>query len=142
MREYGKLLFGPPPSELIPPVADSDLKREVASVFLGWGEELLAKKDWSQWYVSFTVNAYCRMLHTLHTGEIGSKPFANRWAIDNLDSRWGSLIEEAWALRDHPEKTIHVPAEPEITERTVEFVRMAMKLCRDSNPSPFTWGEG
>ena len=47
----------------------------------------------------------CRLLYTLETGDVASKPAATRWAQQTLDGRWASFIERAWAARHKDDET-------------------------------------
>jgi hypothetical protein len=46
---------------------------------------------------SFVVLTLCRLLYTLETAAVISKPGAARWARHALDPRWVGLIERALA---------------------------------------------
>jgi hypothetical protein len=47
----------------------------------------------------------CRALHALEHGTIVSKPVAARWAKQNLDQCWSSVIDLALlAQKPHPAK--------------------------------------
>ena len=50
-------------------------------------------------YQSYVVLTLCRMLYTLYTGSVATKPVAARWALATLDARWAPLIERAWEGR-------------------------------------------
>jgi hypothetical protein len=71
LREHGITLAGPAPQSLIETVATEELKQEVRNTMREWGEEILAAPDKmnNRWYQPFAVLSYCRMLHTLDTGE-------------------------------------------------------------------------
>ena len=129
--DTGVSVYGPSAKSLIPVVDTEDLKQEVRAVINDWGAELLVKSNWSNWYVSFTVNMFCRMLYTVESGKLNSKPEANSWAVENLDKCWESLIDSAWALRGQPEETTQVQASREIAKQTVEFVQMSMDRVND-----------
>jgi Domain of unknown function (DUF4111) len=60
-------------------------------------------ESWISWDVAwcqrYVVTTYCRVLTTLATGRVLSKPDALRWAGDALDRRWRPLLEQAHADR-------------------------------------------
>jgi predicted nucleotidyltransferase len=90
VREHGITLAGPGPDELIDPVSADELRQEIRAVMHGWAKDIFAGR-WemnNQWAQPFAVLTYCRMLHTLQTGRIESKPAGARWAKSALDSRW------------------------------------------------------
>jgi hypothetical protein len=66
--------------------------RQYAGEFLPdlhtWTDFSLA---WSQRYA---VTTLCRILHTLHSGQVTSKKAALLWARDRLDDRWSELIQQ------------------------------------------------
>lgn len=128
VRECGITLAGPDPRELIDPVSADDLRREVLSTMRDWAEQLFAnpaEMD-NRWYQPFAVLSYCRMLHTLHTGRIGSKPAGAQWAIHALDSRWAGLIERAWQERPNPSLKVRQRADSDDLKSTLEFIRYAL----------------
>lgn len=66
--------------------------------------------------------SHCRILHTLASGEVASKPVAGEWALRELDPEWKPLIR--WALDDRPDPWTKVrePAEPALLGRTRAFI--------------------
>lgn len=71
---------------------------------------------------------YCRMLHTLATGKIYSKPDAVQWGQSTLDEKWHSLIQEAWEKRENQYQRASVTAPDDDVSRTIEFIRYALNL--------------
>ena len=127
-REHGLTPAGPEASSLIGPVPAQDLQREVLTTMHTWGQEILAGEypiD-NRWAQPFAVLSYCRMLHTLHTAGITSKPAAARWARTTLDSRWVDLIQRAWDDRPDPSAKVRQPADPDDVERTLAFIDYAI----------------
>ena len=75
MREYGVALYGPPARELIDPVPQDDLRKEVRATLHTFGAAQLADTDgldngWRQPYVALSI---ARMLHTIDSGAVYSK---------------------------------------------------------------------
>lgn len=128
MRECGIPLAGPAPDVLVDPVAADDLRQEVLATMRDWGGELLTNpaRMNNRWYQPFAVLSYCRMLHTLHTGRIGSKPAGAAWAKSALASRWIGLIERAWDERPNPSQKVRQPADPDDFNSTLDFIRYAL----------------
>ncbi len=93
-RDCGITLAGPAPDELIDPVAADDLRREVSATMRDWAGEIFAGRYaiHNRWAQPFVVLSYCRMLHTLATGRVGSKRAGAEWAKRALKGRWAGLI--------------------------------------------------
>jgi hypothetical protein len=130
VREYGITLAGPEPGELIDPVPADDLRQEVLATMHDWAGDIFAgryRAD-NRWAQPFVVLSYCRMLHTLETGRVGSKPAGAQWARRALDSRWAGLIQRAWEERPDPSLKVRQQADPEDYAATLEFIRYALRL--------------
>ena len=129
-RERGIILAGPDPKTLIDPVPADDLRREVLRTMRtvrGWAEETFDGRSSisNRWAQPFVVLSYCRMLHTLHTGAVGSKLAGARWAKGALDDRWAGLIDRAWNERPNPSLKVGQPADPDDLKRTFDFIEYA-----------------
>lgn len=129
-REKGVVLAGPPPTELIDPVLPEALRAEMRTLLRRetpvWTNDP-AKMD-LYWLQCFFVTLYCRVLHTLQTGEVRSKQAASDWAIANLESRWKPLIEKAYALRTLPRDVVMGPANRAAVAETLAFMRHALRV--------------
>ena len=125
LRECGVFLAGPPPAELIDPVPVDVLKGEVretlARVLRMTLDEGLALDQ--RWLPAFFVLLACRMLHSLETGRVTSKPAAAAWAAGHLDRRWGPLIEAALAVRHLPLEVRLSPPPGDTVSETLAFLR-------------------
>lgn len=128
VRECGITLAGPDPRKLVDPVSADDLRQEVLATMRDWARELFADpvRMNNRWYQPFAVLSYCRMLHTLHTGRIESKPAGARWATSALDGRWAGLIQRAWEERPDPSLKIRQKADPDDFANTLEFIEYAL----------------
>ena len=124
----GITLHGPSSSMLFAPVPSETLKREVPQTAREWGNDLLTNPGQinSCWYQSFVVVQYCRMLHTLASGEVSSKKAGVVWALAHLDPDWGYLIRQAWEDRPDPSAKGRMPANPKLLNTTLKFVRFAI----------------
>ena len=129
-REFGIALIGPDPRALIDPVSTEQLRQEVSETMRDWASQLLADPDQmnNRWFQPFAVLSYCRMLHTLHTGRIGSKLAGARWAMSALDRRWVDLIERALEERPNPSLKIQQRADPNDFSRTLDFIKYALTI--------------
>lgn len=125
-REKGVALAGPEPATLIDPVPVDALRREIRAVMHDWGREILSDPERinNRFYQTFAVLSYCRMLHSLHAGRIGSKREGAEWVkATRPDPRWQDLIDRAWLGRPNPAISARQSADPEDLRRTLEFVR-------------------
>ncbi len=133
LRRQGVVLAGPPPEVWIPPVPDEALRAEVRDVMFSWGQEILTgaydiNNGWAQ---PFAVLMYCRMLHTLASGDVHSKPAGAAWAKKALDPKWMDLIAVAEADRDNQYQRYYDAANPDRVRRTQQFIAYALDLARD-----------
>jgi predicted nucleotidyltransferase len=130
VREYGIILAGPGPKALIDPVSAEDLRREVSATMRDWAKEIFAGRYPvnNRWAQPFVVLSYCRMLHTLETGRIGSKPAGAQWAKRALDDRWAGLIARAWDERPNPSLKVRQPTDPGDLQSTLNFIKYALDV--------------
>ena len=133
VREKGVALAGPPPSALIDPIPTDVLRREILATFADWGEQILAEPQQinSRFYQTFAVLSYCRMLHDLHTGVIGSKRSGAEWAKQHVDPSWADLIDRAWDGRPDPVLSSREPADPADLASTLEFVKEVLWAAKE-----------
>jgi len=125
VREKGVTLAGPPPSTLIDPIPVEKLRAEILATMNKWGQEILDNPDnfRNNFYQSFIVLSYCRMLHDLRRGLPGSKLAGAEWAKANLDPSWKGLIDRTWPRRINPSLSIRQPADPGDFEATLKFIK-------------------
>jgi hypothetical protein len=126
LREKGVTLFGPPPKSLIDPVSPDMLRTEIrATMDLAWdlGLEPMSLKAWQ----AFWVGLYCRMLHTMATGQVWSKKAGAAWAQKHLDPKWGPLIARAQAIKEGDRAVAMEPADPDDVGATRAFVAYVME---------------
>jgi predicted nucleotidyltransferase len=130
LREKGVALAGPLPAELIDPIPVEALRREILAVINDWGAEILADPERinNRFYQTFAVLSYCRMLHDLRRGEVGSKRAGAEWAKTNLDPSWSDLIDRAWEGRPNPALSVRQPADPVDLNRTLVFVKEVIEM--------------
>ncbi len=102
LRKQGVVIAGPDPKTLIDAVTMEEIRQAVEVILYKWWAPMLddpARLQASDYQV-YAILSMCRVLHTLHTGELSSKPVAARWAVDSLDQHWAESIEQAISWRD------------------------------------------
>lgn len=104
LREYGLMVAGPAPHELLDPIDPDEMLRDGAIIAATWLHQAEHDTSWLDWtrprpYFAFVVATLCRLLYTLETGAVASKPAATDWAQETLDSRWAGFIARSWAVR-------------------------------------------
>jgi Aminoglycoside adenylyltransferase, C-terminal domain/Nucleotidyltransferase domain len=132
LREKGIVLAGPRSRELVPPIPVDELRDEIFATMSTWRDHFAANPDNmnNRFYQPFVVLSYCRMLHSLTTGTIVSKPAAAAWATEHLDSRWQDLIRNACNARSGDASVrVRQPADPSDLARTWRFVEYAIGLA-------------
>jgi hypothetical protein len=100
LREHGVAVAGPAPRTFIPPVDPAAMNRAGYGIAAQWLEQSQTDPSWLEWlrprpHQAFVVLTLCRLLYTLETGAVASKPGAARWAQQTLDPQWVSLIQRA-----------------------------------------------
>ena len=135
VRERGILLAGVDAKTLIDPISAEDLKRAVLATMHSWSQSILAghwqmKSRWSQ---SFATVSYCRMLHTLATGEIHSKLAGVTWAIQTLGESWADVIQRAWDDRPNPDLKAHQSADAQDIQAALTFIEYAIARSQQDN---------
>jgi hypothetical protein len=130
LREHGVALAGPAPRTAIDPVSPDDLRRAVIELMRIWWTPMArdpAERHHllHRGYRVYAVQTMCRILYTLETGQVVSKPVAARWARETLGPRWAGLIDGAlaWQKDDPPDA-----AEPHLQE-TVALIQHAAERC-------------
>ena len=125
LRESGMTLVGPDPKILIDPVPDAEIRQAAVFNVNDWAGSILSDPAQikGRGYQSYTVLTLCRILYTLHTGKVTSKPEAIRWAKAHLDEKWTPLIDRAWLGRQNP----GLAAELGDLNETLAFIRFTIK---------------
>jgi hypothetical protein len=102
LREHGIALAGPEPKAFIAPVDAAALKAETLAVLHGWWRSQVDDpvRLERRGYQAYAVLTMCRMLYTLETGAVASKPAAARWARPRIADRWRDVIDRAVVWRD------------------------------------------
>jgi hypothetical protein len=102
LREYGLAVAGPGPRTLLDSVDPNSMRRAGSAIAGMWLEKARTDPSWWAWFrqrdsQAFVVLTLCRLLYTLESGAVASKPAAARWAQQTLGPRWAGLIERALA---------------------------------------------
>jgi hypothetical protein len=132
LREKGITLIGPEPRSFIPAVPTESLRREVFETMHTWREQLLSNPKGldNRFYQPFAVLSYCRMLQTLESGTVESKPAGAIWAKDALDRRWRELIQRALdARRGDPFVKFRQDADDADLKSTWDFMEYAVDFA-------------
>ena len=139
LREFGIALDGPDPVSLMDVVTADELREEIHGTMSEWVQELRADSDtlhgpWSAWLQPHVVLSYCRMLHTLSIGRVGSKLAAGQWALRTLDSRWAPLVQRGLDDRPDPWQRVHRSADPTLITDTWTFIDYALRRAEAVHP--------
>ncbi len=129
LREYGVVIAGPNPRTLIAPVSSRDLHQSVVTLMNNWWgpmrEDPAPLHRHTIGYQSYAVLTMCRILYTLDTGTVVSKPVAARWARGIADGRWDTLIGYALAWRKDVQT---VPSDDDVHE-TLALIQYTHERC-------------
>lgn len=130
LREHGIAVAGPDPRPLIDPVAPQETRQAVVSIADSWLEAALhdrnaLRRRGPQTYMVVTL---CRMLYTLDSGAVASKPVAARWARQIAGGRWAALIDRALSWHKDPARQ-DTPGDGEIDD-TLALIAYTLDQCR------------
>jgi hypothetical protein len=133
LREKGVILTGPEPATLIKPVPPDTLRRFILDYINYWGPQILSNRQeyCNNFYQTYLVLQFCRMLHDLHAGTANSKRCGAEWAKQNLDGSWADLIDRTWVGRPNPAVSVRQPADPIDFERTMELIELVMRQANE-----------
>jgi predicted nucleotidyltransferase len=117
LREHGVVVSGPDPRLLVDPVQPDELRRASAAKVEDWHARAHGDPAWVAGLQvrrehTYVVVTLCRLLYTLDTGSVASKPVAARWAARTRATRWSGLIgrattEPRTTAADVPEDAVH-----------------------------------
>jgi hypothetical protein len=134
LRECGITLAGPEPRELIREVPADALRSSMRPLIESFLPDLFKWTSFDiAWSQRYAVATLCRMLYTLETGEVTSKPAALEWAKDALSPEWNDLIQQGlddralgWDPNDPPRAGS--------VEATIGFAEYAKERAAHSLP--------
>lgn len=125
LRECRVTLAGPDPRELVREVPPDALRGRMRSLIETFLPDLLGWTSFDiAWTQRYAVTSLCRMLYTLDTCKVASKPAALEWAKQAQAPEWQNLIQQALddrALGWDPDE----PPRPGSGEATIAFVEYA-----------------
>lgn len=110
--ETGTVLFGPRAHSFVPQITRSILNQALAREVGYLREELIDRHD-SKWldvpfYRAYAVLTLCRILYSLNTGVVVSKPRAARWALRSSPASFRTIVRQS--LQDtKPKSTRRIP---------------------------------
>lgn len=118
----------------LPHVDPQDLRKEIRKTLLTWGKDILADPEVynNRFYQGFIVLNYCRMLHDIETGTVGSKKGGAQWAKKSLPEKYHDLIDRAWQTRPNPSISSRTQADPTDLQTTLELVQFAMNQIEET----------
>lgn len=122
LREQGVVVAGPPPQSMIDPVRPDDLRQAVRELVRAWWAPMIqnpVRLEHSE-YQAYAILSMCRALHAMRYGVIVSKPFAARWAQQELGATWAIVIERALAWRPD-ERLDYLREAIDLIRYTVEY---------------------
>lgn len=124
VREHGVALAGSDPATLVDPIPVDMLRQEIRAVMRDWWQSILTNPAQlnNRFYQTYAVLNYCRMLHDLATGTVGSKRAGAEWVKATLDPAWAGLIDRAWDGRPDPARSSRQPADPKDLQLTLAFI--------------------
>jgi predicted nucleotidyltransferase len=136
LREHGVVVAGPDPRTLIDPVDPDDMRRSAAVIAGSWLERARHDPSWLAWLQheggqAFVVLTLCRLLYTLDSGTVASKPAAARWVQKALGKRWAALIERSLAEQHDSRET----PDSEVND-TVALIQYTVERCQQQGFPP------
>jgi predicted nucleotidyltransferase len=132
LRERGITLAGPDPRQLVAEVPADILRNKMPPLFESFLPDLLSWTSFDiAWTQRYAVTTLCRMLYTLETGEVLSKPASLEWAKSALPAEWQGLIQRA--IDDRPLPWNDPPRSGSV-EAAIAFSEYAKKRAVDSSP--------
>ncbi|MER6129842.1 aminoglycoside adenylyltransferase domain-containing protein [Streptomyces sp. NPDC001795] len=125
LRNHGITLAGPPITDLVDEVPTQAMRAALPEVLPGIKTWAPFDMAWTQRYI---VSTYCRVLFTLHTGQVASKRGALEWACENLDPGWRPLFIQVIADRTRGWDPAD-PPRPGSLEATYAFAAYAQSFA-------------
>jgi hypothetical protein len=129
LREHGVTLAGPDAATLVGPVPGEmlcDEARRRVRDYVAWAHDDEPMRRWKQTYVVVTL---CRLLYTVATGTVATKPEAVEWALAGLSPEWADLVAAVREDRDDRWLRADEPVDPEKVARTLAFADYAEAAC-------------
>jgi Domain of unknown function (DUF4111) len=132
LRERGITLAGPAPRGFACEVPADALRNGMRPRIESFLPELFSWTSFDiAWSQRYAVQTLCRMLYTLDTGEVTSKPASLDWAKHVLSPAWHDLIQQ---VRDDRAIAWDDPPRPGSVEATTAFAEYAKQRATNSLP--------
>jgi hypothetical protein len=119
--EGGKILYGPGPESIIPPISHEEFLQASRDQALNWADWNSQPRDLKD--QSYAILTLCRALYASDHGEQTSKRQAATWAQEQF-SQWASLVEDALYWREAQD--IDGVNDDAFSADTAEFVHFAI----------------
>lgn len=128
LREHAAVLMGPPPKTFTAPSARRDMATAASRITAGWLEDAVKDPTWLPWvrepgHHAFVLQTLCRLLYSLATGSVTSKPAAVQWARTHLEARWTALLDHLPAVG---------PVEQAATQEALAFIAFTRDRARQA----------
>jgi Domain of unknown function (DUF4111) len=132
LRERGVVVAGPDPRTLVDSIHPQAIHSAAAEIAALWLEQAEHDPTWLPWLrqrdaQTFVILTLCRLLYSLATGSVASKPRAAEWAHKELGEPWATLIERTLA-RQHEVGNIAQSEE----EQTLAFIQFTLEQGKRS----------
>lgn len=136
LRERGVVVAGPDPRTFVQPANRDEMRRAIAAMSGGWLQESRQDAEWLVWLRQrenqiFVIQTLCRMLYSLRTGAVASKPAAAQWVQHHLGDPWAEIIAAALAGQGD--------ILPDEEAATLAFIAYTVEVSRMGNGSD--WGD-
>jgi hypothetical protein len=130
IRDRGVVVAGPDPRTLVGSIEPRYLHSAAAEIAGRWLEQAETDPTWLPWLrqrdaQTFVIMTLCRLLYSLTTRSVASKPRAAEWAQKELGQPWGALIERTLA-KQHQAGTIAQSEEDE----TLAFIQFTLEQSK------------
>jgi hypothetical protein len=105
IRDHGAVVAGPEPRVLVDTINPQAVHSAAKEITGLWLEQSRNDPTWLPWLrqrdaQTFVILTLCRLLYSLATGSVASKPRAAQWAQKAFAGSWAPLIERTLA-RQH-----------------------------------------
>jgi hypothetical protein len=127
LRDYALVVSGGDLHTLIDPISHEEMRPAVQAISGMWLEQSRHDPKWLDWVRErhnqvFVIQTLCRMLYSLETGDVISKPRAVQWGQTHLSYPCAALIA-ASVSRRHEEEQIS----PDELNDTLAFIKYTVE---------------
>lgn len=130
IRDRGVVVAGPDPRTLVDTINPQAMHSAAAEIAGLWFEQADTDPTWRPWLrqrdaQTFVILTLCRLLYSLATGSVASKPRAAEWAQQALGEPWATLIERT-LTKQHEVGNIAQSEEDE----TLAFIQFTLEQSK------------